>query len=191
MVKRGILERKARMLLAEARLNLFKSILTGTALAIYGTPRIRPSKRLMPRIRVGKPVDADDFFLAAASGDTMALDKMIINGVNLDAATPEGFTALMAGAMEGQSRVVRRLLEKGADPNFRHSSGLTALLCAIRSKSHDCVKLLLFHGASLGPMAKEDLAPMFLAQLMGTDINVDEIYLSSFAAKHLSKLESA
>jgi uncharacterized protein len=46
----------------------------------------------------------------------------------VDARFNNGRTALMKAAGEGQEAVVRLLLENGADPNVRLTSGWTAMI---------------------------------------------------------------
>ena len=56
--------------------------------------------------------------------------------------TLEGFTALMTAAAEGQTEVVRLLLEHGADPGLKDKDGDTAASFA-RENGHTAVVELL------------------------------------------------
>ena len=68
---------------------------------------------------------------AAASGDLARLRSLLAEGVSVDSVDEDGTTALMAGAFAGERRVVRLLLDHGADPNFQDDSDLTALMNAV------------------------------------------------------------
>lgn len=59
-----------------------------------------------------------------------------------------GNTPLIVAAREGQAKLVRFLLRKGADPSHRNNRGLTPLLTAVSSNHIEVVRLLLNHGAN-------------------------------------------
>lgn len=143
-----------------------------TGLRLMSRAPRRPYQR--PRIRRHADVRSESVFAAAAVGDTIALDRLVAAGANVDEPW-EGFTPLMSAALERQSRVVARLLQAGANPDARHPFGMRALLCAIRSSDYECVRLLLEHGASPRPLFRGDLAPLDLARTMGQGLIADLI----------------
>ena len=60
--------------------------------------------------------------------DTSALVQFLVDaGLNVNQANDRGTTALMLAAEQGHVRVVRFLLDKGADPRLRNSDRMTAL----------------------------------------------------------------
>ena len=127
-----------------------------------------------PRVFQKRPVHPSDLFAAAAMGDTIALDRMIAAKVDIN-ATWNGFTPLMAAAFEGHRSAAKRLLAAKANPNGRHPSGLTALLCAIRNRDYQMVELLLQYGASGKALVKGDLEPIYLANLCGHEFITEDL----------------
>lgn len=120
------------------------------------------------RVSRRRLISSWDVFAAATLGNTLVLDRMIAAGADIDISW-EGFTPLMGAALEGQIWTLKHLLESKANPNRRHPTGLSPLLCAIRARNPECVRLLLAHKANPGPLRKGDLAPLRLAQLMGNE----------------------
>lgn len=137
-----------------------------TAMRLLTLCKWRPSTR--HRLRKARPDSPAWVFATAALGDLLVLDRLIAAGADVNRPW-EGFTPLMAAALEGQSHSVCRLLEGKANPNTRHPTGLTALLCAIRSRSQASVQLLLDHGAHPRRLRPGDLAPLDLARLLGLE----------------------
>lgn len=72
------------------------------------------------------------------------LDK----GVDVNAKTRSGMTALMAAAEGGYTDIVKALLEKGADVNITNNNGNnTALGYASQRRRTDVIQLLIRAGA--------------------------------------------
>jgi ankyrin repeat protein len=89
------------------------------------------------------------FFEAAQTGDRAAVEAALESGVEVDAADPQGNTALMLAAFNGHSELVRFLLEGGALVNHRDATGRTALMYASSGPFPDTVSLLLEHKADV------------------------------------------
>lgn len=142
------------------------------SLRLLARAQWRPYSR--SRIRKDRPASLHGIFTTAALGDVVAVERLLAAGADVNHPW-EGFTPLMAASLEGHSMVVRRLLEGRAHPNARHPTGMTALLCAIRSRNYLCVQLLLGHGANPRRLRRGDLAPLDLARLMGQDLMADLI----------------
>ena len=68
-------------------------------------------------------------------GSVHALKAMLDRGVDIDAKSPVGSTALLYAASRGQYAVVAHLLEHGADVNARNNIGRTALSLASIAKN--------------------------------------------------------
>jgi ankyrin repeat protein len=91
-------------------------------------------------------------------------------GVSPDVRYPSQTPVLVRAAQQGDSRVVRVLLDAGADCNTVDSRGCTALSCAALSGQLDCVQLLLAAGAD--PLTADHLGntPLIVAVMtMGVD----------------------
>jgi outer membrane protein assembly factor BamB len=68
---------------------------------------------------VSQEITADVFRRAARNGDLETVKKGIESGVDVDAKSAYGATALFFACDRGQEDVVNFLLEKGADPNAK------------------------------------------------------------------------
>ena len=78
----------------------------------------------------------------AGSGDLEELDRLVGQGVDVNAGDRTGVTALMRAAYHGQLAMVRALIGYGADPNAKDRSGLTALLMAEHGGHEEIVEAL-------------------------------------------------
>ena len=99
---------------------------------------------------------AEVFPISAITGFSVkeVLDYIIEKGADLDQNTTEHFreTPLTLAISKHHFELVKRLLDVGADPNFRNGVELTPLeICALRSKEHkiDIGVLLLKNGADM------------------------------------------
>ena len=93
---------------------------------------------------------------SARGGKVAHLQRLLGSGLAVDSvADEEGQTALIAAAESGELRVVRMLLDAGANVNHRNRGGECALSAAVESASvdgrmlPDLVQMLLDAGASL------------------------------------------
>lgn len=84
---------------------------------------------------------------AADDGDLVEVERLIREGVNVEAADSDGFTALLWASMKGHKDIVELLLASGAQPDKENTYGRTALLCASASGHKDVVEVLLASGA--------------------------------------------
>ncbi len=84
---------------------------------------------------------------AAKKHDFKQLQELLEKEGDVNANS--GGTALMWASYEGQLDMVRLLLEKGADINFKGNNGGTALMYACVKGDPEIVKLLLENGADV------------------------------------------
>ena len=61
----------------------------------------------------------EEFFAAARKGDTAAVKVLLDNGVNVNAKTRYGATALSYACDKGHMEVVKLLIDRGADVNSK------------------------------------------------------------------------
>ena len=103
--------------------------------------------RKLARKHVDMSAAAHDLREAAAVGD-LAEVRMLIEKrkVSPDAANQFGKTALMIAAGDGSTRIVRMLLDMGADVTLKNKAGKTALDLAAAA-GHDTVTAML-HAAA-------------------------------------------
>ena len=73
-----------------------------------------------------------DLHDAARAGNTLQVEKLISQGVPVDAPDRLGRTALMLAAMRGQTTTVQTLLALGANPALADHEGLNAAQLARR-----------------------------------------------------------
>jgi ankyrin repeat protein len=90
----------------------------------------------------------EDFFAAARKGDAAAVKAFLDKGVDVNAKTNYGATALSYACDKGHVEVVKLLLERGADVNVKDTFyGEVPLGWALDKGHVEIVKLLLDKGA--------------------------------------------
>src|SRR5262249_5214994 len=105
----------------------------------------------------------------AGSGDLAELDRLVSQGVDVNAGDRTGVTALMRAAYHGQLAMVRALIGYGADPTAKDRSGLDALMMAEHGGHDDIVDALLpFSAQGKTEIARE---PRLIASLAATEEN--------------------
>jgi ankyrin repeat protein len=78
----------------------------------------------------------------AQGNNTPAMVTLIDRTANLDTTNNNDSTALIEAATRGYLDVVRRLLEKGADPGIKDTDGMTALDWAVENEDDTMIILL-------------------------------------------------
>ena len=103
------------------------------------------------------------------------------------AAKPDG-DAVISAIMSGKAKIVRSLLDAGADPNSTmDDSHFTALMAAVRVGSLEIAEMLLKEGASVNAMNEERKTALDLAY-EGIKIAKDQLkFLGMFAGKKEQK----
>ena len=91
--------------------------------------------------------------------------------VHAPASNGTGYNALTAAVTAGHTGIVRWLLERGLDPNYRYGPGYTPLLTAAANGRLDILKLLLSHGADPDAIANDGKSALALA----TERNQSEV----------------
>lgn len=86
-------------------------------------------------------------------------------------------TALMAAACANRCKLVRALLERGADPNRTGVFGFTALHVAAAYASPEVVKLLVEHGADIHIQSENHEAPLVIASAWANGIQLENARL--------------
>ena len=90
----------------------------------------------------------EEFFAAARRGDVAAVKAFLDKGVDVNAKTRYGATALAYACDKGHVEIVRLLIERGADVNVRDTFYNEVPLGWALSKAHmEIIKLLLDKGA--------------------------------------------
>jgi len=85
---------------------------------------------------------------AVKAGDVTDMENHIWRGVDLDATNPQGDSAVMVAAREGQAKILELLLDYGAHPATSNDQTHQApVVAAAKNKHWDCVRLLREFGA--------------------------------------------
>ncbi len=100
-----------------------------------------PAKKVKPA--------TPEFFDNAAKGNTMAVEKALLGGVDVNSQNPEKRTALMFAAFDGHISTVKLLFTHGAGVNLKDNIGRDALMYAATGPNNSTVKLLLQKGADV------------------------------------------
>ena len=90
---------------------------------------------------------AQDLRQVAQTDDTAQLEQLLAMGVDVDASTEHGTTALMFAASRGNIKMVRALMDHGANPNAIRKDKITPLLLAAFFGHSEIVRILVEHGA--------------------------------------------
>ena len=132
----------------------------------------------------------------AGHGDVVEL--LVENGAEIETSSPMGLTPLHLAAGTFGARLVRMLIEGGAENyiNRRDDAGLTALHWAARSGKEETVQLLLDNGADILAADKEDLTPLDEALSEGREQIVQLLInhgadVDAFHGKHGTRLRHA
>lgn len=111
---------------------------------------------------------AADFFEAVKRGKASQVKICLNNGVDVNAKTGHGNTALMFAALNGDSFLVKFLLKHGADINTRNNEGKTALMDAVEKGHLDVVKLLLEKGIYINARLSEGGTALMISAIKGS-----------------------
>ena len=102
----------------------------------------------------GNPAIANDLTDAIYRDDLNNVEMLIKKGFDIDKKNKEGFTPLIIAAGLGNEKIVKVLLDAGADVNLLEDKmGTSALHKASQSGNVEIAKLLLSHGAFINLQA--------------------------------------
>jgi ankyrin repeat protein len=119
--------------------------------------------------------------VAAAFGAQEAGGFLLNRRSSIDEKGVGGTTPLMAAVMAGESKMVRWLLQQGADPKPKDESGFTALMLAVNGGAKTSVE-------ELAPYHRDDLdAALLLASLVGKADVIDS--LTNYGASVYARME--
>src|SRR5262249_16935167 len=111
-----------------------------------------------------------EWIRVALGGSAADLKRLLDGGMNPNAKTAQGTTALMLAARDLEK--TQLLLDRGADVNARAAAGLTPLMVAARYRgAAEVVRLLLKKGAKpnadKGIEVRNDASALFFAVTAG------------------------
>jgi Ankyrin repeats (3 copies) len=118
----------------------------------------------VPRKLVVVPNPATrELWRIAESGEVDKLES-VLPRAEINARNEHGMTALMRAARHGRTRMVRALLDHGADPNVTRSDNFTALSLAAFFGHTEIVEVLLKHGARTDVATRYGTSPHMWAK---------------------------
>jgi ankyrin repeat protein len=143
---------------------------TWATIALLEAVPPQSSDRPEPPLPDLQPTERDEWIRIALNGSAADLKKALAGGMNANAKTAGGTTALMLAARDPAK--VKVLIDAGADVNARGKFGFNALMVAARYRGNvESVRLLLKHGAKATPekdvKVENNLAIMYLAATSG------------------------
>ncbi len=100
---------------------------------------------------------------AARSGDVETLERSLVAGVAVDAATPRGDSLLMLASYHERPTAVQVLLARGADPNQPDAKGQTPLAGVAFKGLLEIAELLVAAGARIDAAAADGRTPLMMA----------------------------
>lgn len=131
----------------------------------------------LPFLGIGQTPD-QQLLEAGRAGDLAAVQNLLANKVNVNAADPKGRTALMLAMIGNHADVAKLLLENGADPEVKDGEGKTAVELARELGETDLVKLIEQSRAATDPqiafwdgVKKQDVEAVKHALEQGADVN--------------------
>jgi ankyrin repeat protein len=110
---------------------------------------------------------------AARDADVDEVRKLIAAGSDVNAAGPDGTSALLWAAHQGSPELVSLLVKAGADANAANNFGVTPLLEASRYGDAATIKALLDGGADIEAAAREGETPLMAAARAGSAAAVE------------------
>lgn len=91
------------------------------------------------------------------------MDKMLLEGVAIDAPDKDGLTALHKAVIGKREAVISHLLRKGANPHVRDKDGATPLHYAVQVGAMQTVKLLIKYKVDVNAEDNEGWTPLHVA----------------------------
>ena len=118
----------------------------------------------VPILLISSLIHADTLHDAAKAGDLQVVQKLIVQGADVNAKAVRDETPLMHAALAGNGDIVNYLLQRGADINARNASGLTALHAAAYAGQTEIVSLLIAKGAIVNDSSNHfETTPLLMA----------------------------
>lgn len=100
----------------------------------------------------------------ARSGDLAQIQRVTLDGADVNERSIRGETPLMVAAIAGHGEIVSYLLQRGAAIDARNDSGLSALHAATYAGQTDIARLLIDKGAELNDGRNDfGVTPLHLA----------------------------
>jgi glutaminase len=114
------------------------------------------------RVISGSDVEHDTALLAVAAGhgDLRTISELFVRGVDLNGADYDFRTAMHIAAAEGKSKVIKWLLQHGAEPSPKDRWDGTPLDDAKQFDRTHCASILVKHGATRSSKEEKKKSPL-------------------------------
>ncbi len=125
---------------------------------------------LLATAQVRGGVSEREVFKAIRQGDFQTVKAFLSSGKDIDANySPENMTLLNYAIRKGETGIVQKLLDEGANPD-KDSQGKTPLMYSIQERDTDIARMLISSGAHVDLRARKgNTALMFAARTGKTD----------------------
>jgi ankyrin repeat protein len=112
---------------------------------------------------------SEELVCQAGLGRTAAVERLLADGVTLNAKGPRDYTALLLASLNGHADTVRLLLARGADANMQDKYQWSPLNWAMFAHHAEVAKMLLKAGADINHRNAQGATPLIEAA-RATDI---------------------
>jgi hypothetical protein len=120
----------------------------------------------------GARVSPNELFRAVITENTAEVVSLIEAGIDIDARTKDGATALLLASQTGHFRITQTLMEAGAELNAQNHKGFTAVMIASAQGHTGVVRMLIEAGADVNAQTDEEYTALSIATREGhTDIS--------------------
>ena len=108
-----------------------------------------------------------NMILAASKGYTSEVERMILQGADIDTETNEGVTPLIYAVINNWPETVLTLLKYDADVNKITARNESALLIAVKDAKFEIAEMLIRYGADVNCQGSYGAAPLHYASVYG------------------------
>jgi len=125
-----------------------------------------------------KKSNEQEWFHAAKTGNLGGLNRMIIEGIDINCTDNKGCTALIRACGHSRRAVVSFLLQQEADMEIRSHNGSTALSSSIIGNCRRVAGLLLDNGADVNALGPSNYSYATIAAAQWNDAMLSILYRS-------------
>ena len=125
-----------------------------------------------------KSSNKQEWFKAAKSGNLGSLNRMIVEGIDINCVDAKGCTALIRASGHSRRAVVSFLLQQNAEIEIRSDNGSTALSSSIIGNCRRVAGLLLEKGANPNGLGPADYSYITIAAAQWNEAMLSILYRS-------------
>ncbi|MGN6305143.1 MAG: ankyrin repeat domain-containing protein [Mesorhizobium sp.] len=142
----------------------------------------------VPFTASGETMSETSLHVAATSGDVAVIEKLLSDGVAIDARDGSGATALLAATHANQVEAARALIDAGADVNAKDDIEDSPYLYAGARGHLEILKMTLAHGADLKSVNRYGGTALIPASERGHVETVRTLIAAGVDVDHVNKL---